>query len=296
MRVLLKKRFMLYKISRSGLEIKVLLLIIALILSSFAAYSHGADDVPEEEINEEEIGLEQYIRSTSSNYILIASIIATTLILFSIYHKGKSEKAKFLMFLGIVVPIIIATVYSAGSTIYLNLISETQGPVHWHADFEIWDCGKKIDLKDPEGFSNKIGSAVFHEHGDDRIHVEGVVVERDTVDLHNFFEIIGGSLTANSFSVPTHDGYTELRNGDLCNGQQGKLQAFLYKINNPEDNKNWVYEQQKLENFEDYVLSPYASVPPGDCIIIELDAEKEKTEHICSSYEAGINRGDLSGG
>ena len=62
------------------------------------------------------------------------------------------------------------------------------------------------------------------------------------------------------------------------------------------DNKNWIFEQQKLDNFEDYVLSPYTQIPPGDCIIIEFDAEKEKTEHICESYKVAVGRGDLSGG
>ena len=123
---------------------------------------------------------------------MIASIIVGVLILFAIYDKDRSEKTKIFLFLGIIIPIVLVTIYSAGSTIYLNIISETQGPVHWHADFEIWDCGQKIDLINPTGFSNRVGNPVFHEHGDDRIHVEGVVVEKKDVDLHSFFEVIGG--------------------------------------------------------------------------------------------------------
>jgi len=64
----------------------------------------------------------------------------------------------------------------------------------------------------------------------------------------------------------------------------------------PDEQKKWVFEQQKLENFEDYILSPHTSIPPGDCIIIEFDSDKEKTDHICETYKVSIERGDLSGG
>ena len=95
--------------------------------------------------------------------------------------------------------------------------------------------------------------------------------------------------------MPTDDRFKEMKNGDLCNGQPGKLQVFLYKIKNPEQTKNWIFEQTKIENFEDYVLSPYSQIPPGDCIIIEFDVEKEKTELICETYKVSIDRGELSG-
>ena len=49
-----------------------------------------------------------------------------------------------------------------------------------------------------------------------------------------------------------------------------------------------------MENFDDHILAPYSNIPPGDCIIIEFDTEKEKTEHICETYKVAIERGDLS--
>ncbi|MCH8003169.1 MAG: hypothetical protein IH934_00930 [Nanoarchaeota archaeon] len=269
-------------------RMRILLLIVVIILFSFAAYSH------EEEIKEERKDIGESLSFSSKNYVMIAAVIAGILVLLSIYNKEKDESKMFL-FLGIVIPIILATAYLAGSTIYLNLISETKGPVHWHADFEIWNCGKKVDLIDPKGLSNRIGTPVFHEHGDDRIHVEGVVVKKKDVDLHTFFEVVGGSLTNNYLAIPTNDKVVEKGNGDLCNGKQGKLQVFLYKIQNPEDTKNWIFEQEKLEDFEDYVLSSYSQIPPGDCIIIEFDVQKETTEHICESYKVAFERGDLSG-
>jgi len=290
MRVLLKKRFMFSIDNKLNLGNKFLLLILVIILFSFVVFSHAEDEVGESE------DLGETLKSTSANYIMIASIIVGILILFAIYNKDRDEKTKIFLFVGIVIPIILATVYSAGSTIYLNLISETQGPVHWHADYEVWNCGEKIDLINPTGLSNRVGNPVFHEHGDDRIHVEGVVTEKNNVDLHNFFNVIGGILSNNYITMPTDNEIVELRNGDLCNGEEGKLQVFLYKIKNPDATKNWIFEQQKLENFEDYILSPYSQIPPGDCIIIEFDAEKEKTEHICETYKTTMQRGELNGG
>jgi len=271
-------------------------LIVFFIAILFLLFSVVFAHVGDEEIKEESRDLGDYLKSTSKNYIMIASIIIGILILFAIYDKDRSEKTKIFLFLGIIIPIVLATIYLGGSTIYLNVISETQGPVHWHADFEIWNCGNKIDLINPIGLSNRVGNPVFHEHGDDRIHVEGVVVEKKDADLHSFFEVVGGVINDSYFYVPTIDGYAEISNDDLCNGKQSKLQVFLYKVVNPEDGKNWAFEQQKLDNFEDYILSPYSQIPPGDCIIIEFDAEKEKTEHICESYKVAVERGDLSGG
>lgn len=281
---------MLSKTNKLNFGIKIFLLILVVLLLSLGVLSHAEDEVEEDK----DIG--EALKSKSGTYILIASIIVGVLIMFAIYEKDRSEKTKIFLFVGIVVPVILATVYSVGSTIYLNLISETQGPVHWHADFEIWNCGQKIDLINPTGLSNRVGNPVFHEHGDDRIHVEGVVVEKNNVDLHSFFEVVGGTLSNSYITIPADNEIVELRNGDLCNGQQGKLQMFLYKVVNPDDGKNWIFEQQKLDNFEDYILSPYSQIPSGDCIIIEFGVEKEKTEHICESYKVAVERGDLSGG
>ena len=180
--------------------------------------------------------------------------------------------------------------YLTGSTIYLNVVSESKGPVHWHADFEIWNCGEAIDLIDSTGLSNRVGIPVLHEHGDNKIHVEGIVVEKSHADLHSFFEAVGGSLTNNYFAVSTNKGIIEMRNGDLCNGVAGKLQAFIYKT------ENNVVKQEKLENFDEYVLSPYSNTPPGDCIILEFNEDKDKTEHICNSYKIAIEKGDIEYG
>jgi hypothetical protein len=241
---------------------------------------------------EKDIG--DYLKSTSLNYLIITSIIILVLVLLSIYGREKSESAKAFLFLGITIPTLLSTIYLAGSTVYINQISETQGPVHWHADYEVWNCNEKIDLVKPKGISNRVGSPLFHDHGDNRIHVEGVVIDKRKVDLHSFFETIGGNLETGIMEIPTDKKTLIINDGDSCNGYQGKLQVFLYRIKNPEDVKNWVFEQLKLESFEKYILSPHSNIPPGDCIILEFDSEKEKTEHICETYRIAMERGELT--
>ncbi|MBI2667403.1 hypothetical protein HYX17_01375 [Candidatus Woesearchaeota archaeon] len=226
--------------------------------------------------------------------ITISSIISGIFVLISLFYKKAKNNIKLILFLGIIIPVIIATVYTSYFTIKLNLESEEKGPVHWHADFEIWNCGEKIDLVNPEGMSNRVGNSVFHEHGDNRIHVEGVVTDKKDVDLHSFFEVVGGNIEKDHMKVPTNKGSLELDDNDKCNGKDAKLQAFLYKIINPDD-KNFRFKQEKLDDFPEYVLSPYSNIPPGDCIIIEFDKHKEFTDKICETYKLAMQKGELSG-
>ena len=261
------------------------LVFLLLLMLPMTAYAH---------VEEKEFRLDEYVASTSIKYTLAASAVISILVLISIFYKRKTESMKWALFILILIPIIFTTAYIAGSTIYLNLISETKGPVHWHADFEIWNCGKQVDVVDPTGLENRVGSSTLHEHGDDRIHIEGVIVKKSDFDLHSFFEQIG-SLTATRAVVRTDDGFAEMKNGDLCNGKEGKLQVFLYRVIDADETRKtgFVYEQVKLEDFEEYVISPYSLVPPGDCLIIEFGGEKNETEKTCGTYEIAINKGDM---
>jgi hypothetical protein len=229
------------------------------------------------------------------NVVIVAAVIVVGALIAASYAKSISEKRKWVLFLVIVITVLIATIYSAGTTIYLNVISETGGPVHWHADFEIWNCGESVDLITPTGLSNRVGTPVYHEHNDNRLHTEGVVVKRSDVDLHEFFEVTGGVLTNDYLRMPTDDGVVEIKNGDDCNGQPGKLQAFVYQVENAyaSQNKDFIVTQTKVENFSDYILSPYINVPPGDCIIIEFDEEKSRTDKLCETYNVALHNGEM---
>ena len=58
----------------------------------------------------------------------------------------------------------------------------------------------------------------------------------------------------------------------------------------------FLYKQEKLDDFVEYILSPYQTIPPGDCIIFEFGELKDKTNYICETYKVAIDKGDLVGG
>src|SRR3990172_4794098 len=98
------------------------------------------------------------------------------LLIFSLLWKNKTEFGKRALYLGIAVPVVLTPLFLAGGTVYLNLASVTGGPVHWHADYQVWACGQQLDLVDPRGLANRVGSPVFHEHEDQSLHLHGVMV------------------------------------------------------------------------------------------------------------------------
>jgi len=183
---------------------------------------------------------------------------------------------------------VLSTAYLAFSTINLNVTSSSGGPVHWHADFEIWNCGTEVNLKDPTGaWSNKIGTATLHEHNDKRIHLEGVVVERTDASLGRFFQVVGGEINSQFAIVPTNEGPLKLINGQSCNGKPAALQVFAYRVTG----KN--YRQEKVANPESFIIAPQSQVPSGDCIIVEFDNPKSKTDKLCRSYQVAKQIGKL---
>lgn len=232
---------------------------------------------------------EAFYRKSSLVAIGFAAAFVTIAVSIATLHKTATESVKKILFTLIVMPIVLATIYLAGSTVYLNLSSSSKGPVHWHADFEIWDCGKKVDLIDPKGLSNRVGTSTFHEHGDNRIHVEGVVSDEHDANLGNFFKFVGGELHKNHFMIPTTEGALNRSNGDSCNNQPGTVQVFAYKTHGSE------FSQNKLEDPPKHILAPYGNVPPGDCLIVEFDVVKERTDHLCDFYKLAIEQGKIHG-
>ncbi len=213
------------------------------------------------------------------NPVTYIKFTAILIILISFYvipnaNKLKKSQKKFFFWL-IVIPIVLSSLYLAGHTVYENITSVTKGPVHWHADYQIWACGERLELHEPgSSLSNKQGNELLHGHEDDRIHIEGTITNLNEVALSKFFEANNGLLTNDQLKIYAEDGLKTYINGDLCpDGQQGYLK---------------VYVNGKLKtNPKDYVISPYPIVPPGDCIIIEFsNFALPTTDKICESYAA----------
>jgi hypothetical protein len=209
------------------------------------------------------------------SFVLLLIIITIAIVV----HPEK-EAGKHLFFWTIVGVSVTITVVFIVQTVIKNVLSETSGPVHWHADFRIIECNEELDILDPEGLLNRVGTPAIHEHNDGRIHIEGTLLAKSEASLGSFFEKVGGKLTSTSFMVPTNYEMAEMKNGDVCKNTNtpGEVQVFLWSV---EDNHA---TQRKLDNFADYIISPHSGVPPGDCLIIEFSETKETTEHLCNQY------------
>lgn len=236
--------------------------------------------------------LDQVITGWSVRLISGVALFVVAAVLVAVYLPQPSERQKLFLFWSMVITVSTATLFVAGGTVYINIKSETGGPVHWHADYRVFACEQELDLIDPRGLSNKIGTPVLHEHGDNRIHVEGVLVEKAHASLRRYFDVIGGHLDEEELVYPTNDGILRrYQAGDRCpDGQPGEVQVFVYQTHGR------TVTQQKLTNFADYILSPHERVPPADCLIIEFGPNKERTDKLCNFYEIGIQKGELEYG
>jgi len=119
------------------------------------------------------------------------------------------------------------------------------------------------------------------------------LLKKEKASVSTYFEAIGGAVTQTRLAVPTNRGLVELGNGQSCNSKPGMVQIFVYKIVNGYDSQQTGYEYVQSKVDSDYLISPFSNVPPGDCIIIEFDNEKDKTDKICETYTIAINKGDM---
>ena len=211
-----------------------------------------------------------YLPADPFQIALYVFILVLVLSIFSIFLQDKlSEQMKKAVFVIVVVTVGLTTIYAAATTVYLNVISESGGPVHWHSDFEIWVCKEKItNLKAAEFPSNKVGTAVLHHHDDYRMHVEGLVIKKEDASLAAFFKAINGSFTGESMTLELEGNkFTGIANGDKCSdGKPGKWRLYVKNYNSGEFEEN--------PELEHYVLKPFFTVPPGDYLVLAFDSEE----------------------
>lgn len=264
-----------------------------LLFSANFAFAHEEEEYALKLLGVTKSGLESTLSSLSVKIALTAGGIIFLVSIFSILTEGKTERLKKILFYIMMTSIVLPTVFFAGSTVYLNIISDTGGPVHWHLDYRILACGKEEVLAGPTGFlSNKVGTPTFHHHDDNRIHVEGTVVEVEEVDIEHFFEIIGGKFSNSAFTIPTASGNRTYKNGDLCpSGDRGTWQAFLFEVPDPSSKESRV---SKLDNPADYVMKPQSQIPPGDCVVFEFGPERALPDVTCPFYDIAYRTGKLN--
>lgn len=272
------------------------------------------DDIPN--VYQPADDLETSIVQMSTRVVFTAAIIMLSLTVIALAFSKKYQKLRMPLFVSMIITIAASTFTMVGATVYLNTKADSGGPVHWHADIEFWACGNELELRDPTGFlSNKIGTWTLHEHNDQRIHLEGVVVEEEIdASLGKFFHVIGGAITDEQMVIPLNspdrgelfedqvdgDGQSapqpelissfiiddeelgrvgNFKSGEYCGDQQSEVQVFVYTTNG--DN---TYQQQKINNPKEYSITDDSNVPDGDCIIFEFGPPRDQTDKLCEQY------------
>jgi len=224
----------------------IFLLLVLLLLHIDASMAHE-DDVNEEFMLDPS-GLYPITQLEAVGY---GSLVFGFLILIILlFHKKMGQSAKKIVYGTLVISVSAVTIYMIMTTIHLNSISVEKGPVHWHADFEIWVCGNELRLASPKGLSNKQGVILLHAHDDNRIHVEGVVTDRKQASLGAFFYAVGGSLTDDGMKFPTDNGIVAVHNGDTCNEKPAMLYVFV--------------NGKPIDDPRYYEISHHETIPPGD--------------------------------
>lgn len=159
--------------------------------------------------------------------VTIVALAAT-----SVYFEEElNDLEKRFLLNGFFLAILVPSFLAAGAFMHESQTTWSNGEIHWHADFEVLvedDAGniREHDLIDPKRFcedtshestymckvNDRTGSTEYHEHNDDRIHVEGAFKNRVDASLGAFFDVVGGELTNGKMSFPTNDEDVQVQN------------------------------------------------------------------------------------
>lgn len=120
-----------------------------------------------------------------------------------------------------------------------------------------------------------------------------MVVDYTDVSFGEFFRVIGGELTKRSLTIPTNEGAKNFISGQSCpdNDLPAQLQVFAITANLQEK----TFTQTKLTDPANYQFTRNSRVPPGDCLIVEFETPKDRTDKLCQSYEVAKVTGELLG-
>lgn len=216
----------------------------------------------------------------------------------SVYNEGDlNEFQKNLVMNGFLVAILLPTLWAAGAFVHESETSWSNGEVHWHADFEVLveENGElqRKNLVDPGKFcedtkhessymcklSDRTGSTEYHEHNDQRIHLEGTFKEREDASLSDFFETFGGELTNSRMVYPTNNGVVNVSNDVDRNlkiiVQKGVVNQREWCIVGSDAQLDDICEShgERADSPQKYIVSPHTQGPTLDDVYIIYDSE-----------------------
>lgn len=190
------------------------------------------------------------------------------------------------------VAVLVPSFYTAGAFVHQSQTSWSGGEIHYHADYEVLveQDGelRALDLIDPSNFcgsdymctlNDRTGITEYHEHNDNRIHLEGVFETRSEATLAAFFETFGGELSNTRLVYPTNEEVVEVEE----NG--GNLKVIVRRGTG--GNRHWCvigddvsrdetcvnqYTGELATSPSGYIVSPYKKGPSLDDIFVIYDS------------------------
>ncbi len=204
---------------------------------------------------------------------------------------------KNVLMTGFLIAVLGTSLYTAGAFVHQSQTSWSGGEIHYHADFEVLaeQDGEleRLNLIDPANFcedteheasymcnvNDRTGSTEYHEHNDNRIHLEGTFKKRENATLSAFFEQFNGELTNEKLVYPTNDGTVEVE-------ESGNKSLKIIVNRGVGQDRHWciigeeVPKRESCQSFDgrfgespsDYVVSPYTQGPNLDDIFIVYDS------------------------
>lgn len=155
-----------------------------------------------------------------------------------------SYKQKKKLFTYLIVFLILTVVVYGGYGLFKKAGEEeansyTKTNIHWHAYPKVIICDEEKELPYPLGQAH-LGNALLHTHSppDNFIHIEGRIYSVDDIKLGKYFDVIGVSFN--------QDQIFDIKNGDLCNGELGKLKMFVNDVENFEFREYILRDQDNI--------------------------------------------------
>ncbi len=231
-------------------------------------------------------------------------------------EEDLNMKDKNILMNGFLVAILVPSFYAAGAFIHESQTSWSGGEVHYHADFEIFveEDGElqELNLIDPGEYcestnhessvmcklNDRTGSKEYHEHNDDRVHLEGTFKTKRSASLSAFFEQFGGVLENGKLTVPTNDGIVNKQDSENMS-----LKILVHRGTGP--TRHWCiigdqlpredvckddYSGEPANSPSEYVVSPYSRGPNLDDVFLVYDS-KPAHEALADVREDDMYRG-----
>ncbi|MFB6208814.1 MAG: hypothetical protein ABEJ56_01600 [Candidatus Nanohaloarchaea archaeon] len=245
--------------------------------------------------------------------LLLLGLLATlTLTSLAFYREDSlTLHDKDILMNGFLIAVLVPSFYTAGAFMHESATSWSGGEIHYHADYEVIVERngelQTLDLIDPGKFcgdsymcnlNDRTGITKYHEHNDNRIHLEGIFEKREDATLAAYFETFGGKLTNSKLVYPTNNGTVKVSEKDekqlkviVRKGTGGNRHWCIIGNNVPEGNIcRDQYTGELANSPSEYVVSPHKKGPSLDDIFVIYDSSS-KLEALQDLQKDGKYRG-----